>query len=147
MSDQGITTRPASAERSQWRLESMQLVNWGGFHGLTRVEFSPESALISGASGTGKSTILDAYLALMMDSNTPFNGASNDAGRGRARSATQRSLVTYLRGKLDDIRENGEARERNLRGSDSWTWGAIAVTFINDAAQRFSALQRWESAQ
>src|SRR4051812_22856608 len=96
---------------AQWRLESMQLVNWGGFQGFTSIEFSPTSTLISGASGTGKSTILDAWLALMMDSNTPFNGASNDAGRGRARGVAQRSLLTYLRGKLDDIRENGEAAE------------------------------------
>lgn len=132
---------PVSAERSQWRLESMQLVNWGGFGGVTTVEFSHGSTLISGASGTGKSTVLDAYLALMMDSNTPFNGASNDAGRGRARSATQRSLLTYLRGKLDDIRENGEAAELNLRGSNSWTWGAVAATFVNDRDQRFTPVR------
>lgn len=141
MDDQDTTSRPGNAERSQWRLELMQLVNWGGFHGLTSVEFSPTSTLISGASGTGKSTILDAWLALMMDSNTPFNGASNDAGRGRARGTTQRSLLTYLRGKLDDIRENGEAGERNLRGSSSWTWGAVGATFINDVSQRFSVLR------
>jgi uncharacterized protein YPO0396 len=131
----------ADPARTQWRIESMQLVNWGGFHGVTNIEFSPASTLISGASGTGKSTILDAYLALMMGSNTPFNGASNDAGSGRARGATQRSLLTYLRGKLDDIRQDGEAAERTLRGSTSWTWGAVAVSFINDAAQRFTALR------
>ena len=125
----------------QWRLESLQLVNWGGFHGFTPIEFSPTSALISGASGTGKSTILDAWLALMMDSNTPFNGASNDARRGRARGTAQRSLLTYLRGKQDDIRENGELSEWNLRGSNSWTWGAVAATFADDAGERFSALR------
>lgn len=146
MSDQGIPLRPESG-LSQWRLESMQLVNWGGFQGFTSIEFSPTSTLISGASGTGKSTILDAWLALMMDSNTPFNGASNDARRGRARGVTQRSLLTYLRGKLDDVRENGEAGERNLRGSSSWTWGAIAATFVNDVGQPFTALRLYHAAR
>lgn len=126
---------------SQWRAESMQLVHWGGFHGVTSIEFCPTTTLISGASGTGKSTVLDAYLALMMDSNTPFNGASNDAGVGRARGATQRSLLTYLRGKLDDTRENGEATERVLRGTGSWTWGAVAVTFVDDEHGRYTALR------
>ena len=42
--------------------------------------------MISGASGVGKSTVLDAYTALMMPSDTKFNGASNDAvGRPRPR--------------------------------------------------------------
>ena len=146
MSDQAIPLRPDPGP-SQWRLESMQLVNWGGFQGFTSIEFSPTSTLISGASGTGKSTILDAWLALMMDSNTPFNGASNDAGRGRARGVTQRSLLTYLRGKLDDVRENGEAGERNLRGSSSWTWGAIAATFVDDVGQPFTAVRLFHAAR
>lgn len=122
----------ADFAETQWRAQSMQLVNWGGFQGPNTIELTTETTLLTGASGTGKSTILDAYLALMMDSNTPFNGASNDASRGRARGATQRSLLTYLRGKLDDVRTDGEATERILRGVKAATWGAIAVTFLND---------------
>ena len=129
------------SHQSQWRADAMQLVHWGGFHGVTTIRFAPETTLISGASGSGKSTILDAYLALMMDSNTPFNGASNDAAVGRARGATQRSLLTYLRGKLDDTHENGEASERLLRGAGSWTWGAIAVIFADDNEHRYTALR------
>lgn len=49
---------------TQWIAESMQMVNWGGFHGHTLIELDPEATLLSGASGSGKSTILDAYLAL-----------------------------------------------------------------------------------
>lgn len=119
----------------------MQLVNWGGFHGITSIDFSPATTLVSGASGTGKSTILDAYVALMMDSNTPFNGASNDAGTGRARGATQRSLLTYLRGKTDDAHEDGVSTAKVLRGSNSSTWGAITATFVDDHGNRFTALR------
>ena len=94
----------------------------------------PEATLLSGASGTGKSTILDAYLALMMPSDTPFNGASNDAAAGRARNPEQRNLLTYLRGKIDDSREagTGALTDKVLRGIDGPTWGAIAMTFVDE---------------
>ena len=113
---------------AQWRAESMQVVNWGGFHGHRHVELSGTATLISGASGTGKSTLMDAYLAVMMPSDVPFNGASNDATTGRARSADQRNLLTYLRGKVDTRRdpESGALRDVNPRGAAPATGGAVA---------------------
>ncbi len=130
---------------AQWRAESMQVVNWGGFHGHRQVELSGTATLISGASGTGKSTLMDAYLAVMMPSDVPFNGASNDATTGRARSADQRNLLTYLRGKVDTRRdpESGALRDVNLRGDDQTTWGAAAVTFRNDDERRFTVLRAY----
>src|SRR5438270_41066 len=53
----------------QWKAETFQLVNWGGFEGRVRFDFHPGATLLSGASGTGKSTLLDAYIALMMPSD------------------------------------------------------------------------------
>jgi uncharacterized protein YPO0396 len=130
----------ATEGTTQWKVESLQLVNWGGFHGHSTVRFAPTTTLLSGASGTGKSTLLDAYIALMMDSGTPFNGASNDATVGRARGADQRSLVSYLRGKLDTGRDSatGELADHVLRGHDCATWGALAVTFIDDNQRRYT---------
>lgn len=131
------------AAHAQWRVESLQMANWGGFHGRHEVRFSPGSTLISGASGTGKSTVLDAYLALMMPSDIPFNGASNDAG-GRARSADQRNLLTYLRGKMDTSSVDGsdEMRDQVLRGGNGEPiWGALAGTFINDGGRRYTILR------
>ncbi|WP_425861340.1 ATP-binding protein [Arthrobacter sp. TWP1-1] len=133
----------APTNPAQWRVEALQMVNWGGFHGRNEVRFSPGSTLLSGASGTGKSTLLDAYLALMMPSVTPFNGASNDAG-GRARSSEQRNLLTYLRGKMDTNRVDGsdEMRDQVLRGVDGAPiWGALAATFTNDQSRRYTVLR------
>ena len=128
MSQPTLLPDPAETSATQWIAESMQLVNWGGFHGHTLIEFDPEATLLSGASGTGKSTILDGYLALMMPSDTPFNGASNDIA-GRARNPEQRNLLSYLRGKTDDSREagTGTLTDKVLRGVDGSTWGAISV--------------------
>ncbi|MFZ7087993.1 ATP-binding protein [Curtobacterium sp. RRHDQ10] len=130
---------------AQWRAESLQVVNWGGFSGHRRIDLAEGSTLVSGASGTGKSTLMDAYLAVMMPSDVPFNGASNDATTGRARSADQRNLLTYLRGKVDSRRdaETGMLRDVNLRGDDQATWGAVGVTFRNDDERRFTVFRAY----
>lgn len=136
---------PAVAESTtQWRLDSLQVVNWGGFEGYHRLPFHPEATLLSGGSGTGKSTLLDAYTALMMPSSVAFNGASNSSGTGRARNETggQRTLLTYLRGKLGVNDESGGASsDILLRGKGEATWGAIAASFVDSNGKHFSALR------
>jgi uncharacterized protein YPO0396 len=145
MTQPGPVLFAAGHGTTQWKAETLQVVNWGGFHGHARIPVAPTTTLLSGASGTGKSTLLDAYLGLMMPSDTPFNGASNDAITGRARSADQRNLLTYLRGKTDTNREAGseELTDQVLRGADTSTWGAIAMTFIDDNTRRFTALRAY----
>lgn len=135
----------ATESTTQWRADTFQLVNWGGFQGHHEITLAPNATLVSGASGTGKSSLLDAYLALMMPSDTPFNGASNDSGTGRARSADQRNLMTYLRGKTDSTRESdtGEVHDQVLRGANAATWGAIAMTFIDDNKRCFTVLRAY----
>lgn len=134
----------ATESTSQWKAETCQLVNWGGFEGRIRFDFHPGATLISGASGTGKSTLLDAYIALMMPSDTAFNGASNDAVGGRARSAEQRNLLSYLRGQIDTTADaDGQEKAKVLRGDGGATWGAVGMTFVDDRRRRFTALRAY----
>jgi uncharacterized protein YPO0396 len=141
----GFEAESLSVRKSfgQWRLRRLQVVNWGGFDGHHSIDLHPHSTLLSGASGTGKSTLLDAYTALMMDSNVPYNGASNNSGAGRARSVSQRNNLTYVRGVTDLGRdeESGQATERYLRGTDRATWSAVAATFEHDDGTRHTALR------
>lgn len=125
--------RRAYPSATQWRMESLQVVNWGGFSGPHELRLHHDGTLVSGGSGTGKSTLLDAYTALMMPTGVAFNGASNDAGTGRARNELggQRTLLTYLRGKRGVNDESGGATSENLmRGKGSSTWGAVAAVFV-----------------
>ncbi|MEU6720406.1 SbcC/MukB-like Walker B domain-containing protein [Nonomuraea sp. NPDC046802] len=150
-----MTTQPllyidgATEGTTQWKAETFQMVNWGGFQDHHQIEFSPTGTLLSGASGTGKSTLLDGYIALMMPWNTPFNGASNDVASGRARSVDQRNLLTYLRGKTNSSRQQGtdELHDRVLRGKDGPTWGAVAMTFVDDNGRRYTALRAYYVAR
>ena len=132
----------ATAGTTQWKAQTFHLVNWGGFEGRVRFDFHPGATLISGASGTGKSTLLDAYIALMMPSDTSFNGASNDAVGGRARSGDQRNLLSYLRGQTDTITgADGREKPKVLRGEGVATWGAVGMTFVDDHGRRFTAFR------
>src|ERR671917_846004 len=131
---------PTASDGRQWVATSMQLVSWGGYHGYHQVRFAPTTTLLTGASGSGKSTLLDAYIALMMSHTTPFNGASNGATGGRARGPEQRNVISYARGKLDEQRVgDGVAKDRVLRGEDSDTWTAVAMTWSSQAGERFTA--------
>ncbi|MGO3660909.1 ATP-binding protein [Microbacterium gubbeenense] len=126
-------------ETAQWRIESLQVINWGGFHGLHTTRFDDEATLISGGSGTGKSTLLDAYTALMMPATVPFNGASNDATVGRARGMDQRNVLTYLRGKSDSV----GGVDKVLRGEGTSAWGAVAATFVDGSGRQHSAIRTY----
>lgn len=138
---------PGGPQTSQWRLESIQLVNWGGFDGYHHVEFDlgdasePGTTMITGESGTGKSTLMDAYIAVLMPNNTRFNLASNSVGRGKARGDMERTVLTYLQGKTDLVydSETGENRAQVLRDGSCARWSAVVATFIDDSSRRFSA--------
>lgn len=141
LGDRAVDADPAA---TQWKLESLQVINWGGFEGHHTLPLHPDATMLSGGSGTGKSTLLDAYTALMMPSSVAFNGASNDAGTGRARNEAggQRTLLTYLRGKQGVNDETGGASSDNLlRGKGRATWGAVAGTFVDTTGHAFTALR------
>lgn len=134
---------PQGSTGQQWVARSLQLVNWGGYNGYHQVPFHPDGTLISGGSGTGKSTLLDAYIALMMPHTTPFNGASNGATTGRARSRDQRNIISYVRGKVDDQRDTATdtLKDAVLRGDKSDTWSAIAMTWMDQSKQLLTAVR------
>lgn len=44
----------ATEGTTQWRAQTLQMVNWGGFHGYHSMSLATGSTLLSGASGTGK---------------------------------------------------------------------------------------------
>ena len=133
---------PSDGSAVHWRCERLQLVNWGGFEGHHSLDIAAGTTLLSGPSGSGKSTILDAYIALMMRSDVAFNGASNDAGAGRARSSEQRNLLSYLRGQTQTTADlEGTTTPKFLRGHRAATWGSIAMTFRNEAGGALTALR------
>lgn len=142
----------------RWLLVSRQIVNWGSYDGWH--EFRPACdetmpvTLLTGASESGKSTLVDAQTSLLYPAGTPLNKASN-TGR------SERSDYTYVRGMLGFSGEYDEPhylRGRTAQGTPVPVWSAIVDTYRNrnggsmlscakflylPAGERREQLRRW----
>lgn len=114
---------------NQHRLARVQLVNWGTFNGYWQFGVPRRGLLLTGGSGAGKSSILDAMAAVLVRPNRlRFNAAAQGTDTGDR----ERNLVTYVRGahKRETDSETGEIGTAFLRKGA--TWSGIALTFADD---------------
>jgi uncharacterized protein YPO0396 len=130
-------------EEGQWQLANIQLVNFGPFDGYHRFDVKTgfdriPTTVVAGDSGTGKSTLEDAFFEVMTR-NGSYNTASNEGGRGGSISSEKRSLIGYVRGKLEDTEdENGNPVAQLLRDGSCNRWSAVVLTYVSDAGTVFS---------
>lgn len=128
----------ALAHPGQWRLEHIELANWGTFGGLHSVDVPRKGFLLTGESGSGKSSLVDAISAVLTPrGKTRFNAAAADTGtRG-----SDRSVLTYVRGawrrSADD--ETGEITSQYLRPKA--TWSGILLRYSNGRGQRHTLVK------
>lgn len=72
-------------------LTEIELYNWGGFNGRHRADIDPEGTAIVGATGSGKTTLVDALMTLLC-SSPRYNLASTGGHE------SDRDLGSYVRG-------------------------------------------------
>lgn len=104
---------------AQQRLGRIQLVNWGTFNGSFTLPVPRDGLLITGPSGSGKSSLLDALAAVLVQPKwLMFNAAAQEGGV----SDRNRSLISYVRGafkrEADDA--TGEVSTAYLRTGATW---------------------------
>ena len=113
----------------QWRMNCIEVLNWGTFQGHWKIPITRQGFLLTGPSGSGKSSLLDAVSTVLVPrGDIRFNAAAQD---GTARSRHSRSLVSYIRGayrRATDV-ETGEVISTYLR--DQATYSAIKLSFSN----------------
>lgn len=125
-----ITQRELELQ-DQFRLDHMQLHNWGTFNGMHTIKFARKGHLIVGKSGSGKSTILDAKTALLAPTSW---GDFNAAAREQNKREKDRDLMTYVRGAWRKVEgDDGRTRPEMLRKST--TWSAIAMQFSTETGR------------
>ncbi|SDM40379.1 ATP-binding protein [Actinomyces ruminicola] len=121
-------TRAADPAPGQFRLAEVQLVNWGTFAERHVITVPRRGLLLTGESGSGKSSILDAMTALMVP---PGEARFNAAASGTTAGDRERSLMSYVRGayrkQSDD--ETQEIRTAHLRTGP--TCSAISMTWTS----------------
>ena len=121
-----------------FRLEKLEILNWGTFdRQIYCMSPSGKSALLIGQNGTGKSTIVDALLTLLVRPGVRnFNVAAG--AKKRERSEKSYLLGAYDRGSDDD---GQNIRVKHLR-PDGKQYSVILARFHNhDIAQTFSVAQ------
>lgn len=121
----------------QWRLDRIELVNWGTFHGHHLLEVPRSGFLLTGHSGSGKSSVVDAVTAVLTPRmQASFNAAAADgSSRGN-----DRTVLTYVRGahSRGTDSETGEITTQYLRpakdadGKESGgTWSGLLLRYSN----------------
>ncbi|MGO3508553.1 ATP-binding protein [Glutamicibacter arilaitensis] len=128
----------AAIHPGQWRLEHIELANWGTFSGLHSVQVPRKGFLLTGESGSGKSSLVDAISAVLTPrGKTRFNAAAADTGtRG-----SDRSVLTYVRGawRRSADGETGEITSQYLRPKA--TWSGILLRYANGRGQRHTLVK------
>lgn len=131
----------------QYHLSRLQLINWGVFDGYHSIPFSSNGSLITGSSGSGKSSLLDAIsLAFLPDHRRNFNASGDATAAGS--SSGKRTVGKYVRGAWGERRDGTNAHREimYLRGTGP-AWAAIAVTYTSSSGTAITGLVlKWLAA-
>ncbi|MCV7218439.1 AAA family ATPase [Mycobacterium crocinum] len=122
----------------QFHLSRLQVINWGVFDGYHDIPFSEGGALIAGASGSGKSSLLDAIsLGFLPFNRRNFNASGDNTAAGS--SAGRRTVDKYVRGAWGQRSDGGSSKVMYLRGEGT-AWSAIAVTYRSNTGRSVTGL-------
>lgn len=122
--------RARTIHPGQFRLVRLQVVNWGTFCGYKDFPIDERGVLLTGPSGSGKSSLMDAHsLALLPTNDQRFNASADLTARGAKQST--RTVADYVRGAWSQTSdENDMSQVQYLRGGKP-TWSAVAATYDN----------------
>ena len=80
-----------------WQIDNLKMINWGVYNGGPHtIDFAKGETgsltMVTGNSGTGKSTVLDALMTLLFKSGRQMNQASS-----QGQEKDKRSIYSYVR--------------------------------------------------
>ena len=113
-----------------YRLHELSLLNWGTFHNeVYTMRPDGRTSMVTGRNGSGKSTIVDALLTLLVPNRVRnYNVASSQAG---SRERNERDYVLGAYSEIHDV-TTGQGRKETLRKpGESYT--VLLAHFYNEA--------------
>src|SRR5690606_20745137 len=133
MSDQQMLEFAPDRSTAGFRLHSCSVYNWGTFHERVQT-FSPEgrTAILTGSNGSGKSTMADAVLTILVGGRRRnYNVASNQSGARKERNEKDYLVGAYSEKHDEDI---GRGRRLYLRKAGQ-TYSVLLAYFYNETFQ------------
>jgi len=114
-----------------YRLSVFQLYNWGVFNkAIYTIDCGGRSSLLTGENGSGKTTIVDAIVSLLVPPQARYYNQSS--GTDRKRDRTEETYVLGAYGNKQD-EEAGGVKAQSLRDHD--TFSVLNGCFVNDDMQ------------
>ena len=120
----------SESEDESYRLAQLQVYNWGPFSGLHQVDFDETGTAIIGPTGSGKTTLVDALMTLLV-TQPKYNLASTGGHE------SDRTLLSYVRGVLGG--DGSDGHEEVARAGKTIT-GICATYFCGGKSLRLGAL-------
>lgn len=112
--------------RKGYRLQRVELYNWGTFDQVVwNFELDGDTSLLTGDIGSGKSTVVDALLTLLVpQQKISYNKAADS-------SAKERSITSYTQGYYAKVAgDDGVEKFQSLRGKESYS---VILAVFQDA--------------
>ena len=137
--DAEIATGPDSGERPPqcgFRLSKLEIYNWGTFDGAVyRMQPNGTTTLLVGENGSGKSTVVDALLTLLVKPQTRNYNVAAGATKN------ERDERTYIRGAHDrTVGSDGRPQVQFLR-SGQGHYTVLLACFQNGQKKQFTLSQ------
>ena len=124
-----------------YRLSYLEIYNWGTFNGrIYRIAPEGNNSLLTGANASGKSTLIDALLSLIVPAkkNRFYNQSSGNDRKG------DRTEETYVLGNYGNIQSEGETTTRTQQLRDKSTHSILLASFKNNHQSIVTLFQvRW----
>ncbi|MHB8878167.1 MAG: ATP-binding protein, partial [Myxococcaceae bacterium] len=125
----------APNERAGFRLQKLELYNWGTFDGrVWQLHAGGETSLLTGDIGSGKSTVVDALTTLLV---APQRLTYNKAAGAEARERTVRSYVLGHY-KAERSETGSGAKPVSLRDANSYS--VLLAHFFNQGYEQHVTL-------
>lgn len=105
VTSESVLSESESGEPS-YLLTQLEVFNWGPFRGMHRADFDPMGTAIIGPTGSGKTTLVDALMTLLV-AQPRYNLASTGGHE------SDRTLISYVRGVLGG--DGSDGREEVAR--------------------------------
>ncbi len=112
---------------SGFRMTTLELFNWGTFDKkVWRIYPRGKNSLLTGGNGSGKTTVVDAILSLLVPPGKRYYNQSSGTDKKR-----DRTEETYIKGAYKTTQNEGElsAKTRYLRTTDDFS--VILGVFVN----------------